>query len=151
MKDGDRPVRSRWLPKTGRGWILLGLVCVGLTLAVALPVYAMGRMMTGVRPISEGQLAASAVGDQVEVALEVTLVPDDGPVSATVLERGDQGVYRRSARTLRVGWGPDTSLVMGRATDIRPGAIVQARGHMTPGELLEADRIVILTGTAVVR
>jgi len=108
-------------------------------------------MMLSARPVSEGQLASSAVGDLVEVALEVTLVHDDEPVTAIVLERSDQGTYRRSGRTLRVHWGPDTSLVMGRATDIRSGAVVQARGRLAAGEVLEADRIVILTGNAAVR
>jgi hypothetical protein len=70
---------------------------------------------------------------------------------ANVLERADQGTYHRSSRTLRVRWGSDTSLVMGRANNVQPGAILQARGHMAIDDLLEADRLVILTGNAVVR
>jgi len=146
----ERP-GPRWLPTTSRGRLALGLVCAGLVLAVALPVYAMSRMMTGARSASEAQLAASAAGDQVEVAVEVTAVPEDGLFVANVLERSDQGTYRRSSRTLSVRWGSDTSLVMGRASDVRPGAILQARGRIATGDFLEADRLVILTGNAVVR
>ena len=141
----------RWLPGTTRGRLILGLVCAGLVLAVALPVYAMGRMMIGAPLASDAQLAAAAAGDQLEVALEVTAVPDEGPFAANLLERSDQGTYHRSTRALRVRWGSETSLVMGRTSDVRPGAILQARGRMTIDDLLEADRLVILTGHAVVR
>jgi hypothetical protein len=149
---GDPAARGlSWLPKTTRGRLILGLVCAGLVLAVGLPVFAMGRMTMGTPTASEAQVTASAAGDQLEIALEVTAAPDGGPFAATVLERSDQGTYRRSSRALRVRWGSDTSLVMGRVNDIRPGAIVQARGRMGIDDLLEADRLVILTGSVVVR
>jgi hypothetical protein len=61
---------SRWLPGITRGRVILVLVCAALVLAVVLPVYAMGRMMMETRPASEAQLAVSAAGDQLEVALE---------------------------------------------------------------------------------
>jgi hypothetical protein len=129
----------------------LGLVGAGLVLAVMLPVYAMSRMMTGARSASEAQMAVSAPGDQVEVAGEVTAALEDRLFVANVLERSDQGTYRRSGRTFRVRWGSDTSLVMGRTSDVRPGAILQARGRLATGDLVEADRLVILTGNAAVR
>jgi hypothetical protein len=62
-------------------------------------------MMTGAPHASEAQLAASAAGDQLEVAVEVTAAPEDGLFVANVLERSEQDTYRRSSRTLRVRWG----------------------------------------------
>ncbi len=134
-----------------RRW-LFAVLGVALLAAVAIPLYGFGRMMMGsATPATEGQLASAGVGQYVEVAYEVTQAPVDAPLVGTVLERSGEGTYRRTERTLQIRWGRETAVVMGQRENVRPGAVLQVGGQLARGDLLVAERVVILTGAVRVQ
>jgi hypothetical protein len=149
LERGSGPGARRWWA-TGRGRLAVGVFAAALLAALALPFYSMSRMM-GPRPVTPAAWAAAAPGTQVDVALEVTAAPPDGPLTATLLEHAGGGGYQRTDRSIRVGWRPDTPVVMGRREDVRPGAVLQARGRVAGADRLDAERLVVLTDNVTVR
>jgi hypothetical protein len=139
-----------------RGRVLIALVVLGLAAAVAVPLSTMSRMGAGARPVTEAELTALGPGQTVDLALEVTRVTGESVTgessfAATLLERAEQGGYRRTGRSLRVRWRPDTAVVMGGREEVRAGAVVQARGRVAGEDLVDAARLVVLTGYAAIR
>jgi hypothetical protein len=63
-----------------------------------------------------------------------------------VLERQTETVYRRSANTVRVAFSASTPVVMGKTSDVQPGAVVHVSGTVGEDQTLNATQIVILTG-----
>jgi len=47
---------------------------------------------------------------------------------------------------LQMRWNADTPIVMGKPQDITTGAVFQVSGQLDAARILNADRIVILTG-----
>ncbi len=92
------------------------------------------------------QLANVAAGDSIDVAIAIGGSPLNGSASGTVLEQVDSSTYRRTDHPLRISFSTETRVVMGKASDIHDGAVIQARGKLTSSGELAAERIVILTG-----
>jgi len=150
----DKP-SSRSSPGRPRSrWILLTVVFVlAIGAALTLPGY-FAAMMMGAPPASQAQLDAAAAGSTVEVAFEVTATPSAGVLSGNFLERTTSGVYQQTGRALTVHWqSGSTPIVMGQAHDVHAGAVLQVRGVTSSGrrDVVEANRIVVLTGSVKVR
>jgi len=133
----------RWWA-TRRGQLLLAAVTAAVITAVAIPRVAMRRMMDA-RTATEDALATAAPGERVDVAIEIASANEES-LSGVLLERVADARYRRTQRTVAMRWTAATQLVMGSRDEIRPGAVVQARGRLCAGAALDADRLVVLTG-----
>ena len=127
------------------GPLLLGLLLVGVIVAIAIP-FSMGfsSMMGGTAPQTASQLAASTPGASAHVALEVTALSSQTLFTGTLLQKNADGTYSRTEKTLSVQWSA-SKLVMGSSSDVKVGAILQASGVLDRNGVLTADQIVILT------
>ncbi|HEX3472615.1 MAG TPA: hypothetical protein VHT28_15650 [Silvibacterium sp.] len=70
-------------------------------------------------------------------------------LTGTLLQRESDTVYRRTVSDTNLVSAiltPKTAVVMGKAEDILPGAIVQISGVLDTNHALQADQVVILTG-----
>jgi len=110
---------------------------------------SIGRAM-GMR--LEANVVASAQfrpGDEGKVVLEATRVASssvEGNVLEKQLEKPSETVYRRTGNTVKIAFDSATPVVMGRASDIREGAVVHITAKMGDDRVLRAERIVVLTG-----
>lgn len=70
-------------------------------------------------------------------------------LTATLLQRESDTVYRRTvsdSNLVSAVMTPNTAVVMGKAEDLVPGAVVQIAGTLDKNHVLRADQVVILTG-----
>ena len=88
--------------------------------------------------------------DSAKIVVEVTEATE-GRIRGKLLEKQDETHYTRTATAAEVAWGKDTALVMGKAEDIRAGAIVHVTGRVAPDRGVQAQQIVILTGYVQVK
>jgi hypothetical protein len=95
-------------------------------------------------PVTLAELAR-APAKPVDVPLEITSA-GDGRYAGRFLERAAKAEYLRSARTLSFTLDDRAKFVMGAVSDLRPGAVVLARGRVRDGTLFDIDRVVVLTG-----
>jgi hypothetical protein len=63
-----------------------------------------------------------------------------------ILEQQHQTLYRRTTNPVEVTWTSDTKLVMGKAENIRAGAVVHVSGTVASDRSIRAQQLVILTG-----
>jgi hypothetical protein len=68
-----------------------------------------------------------------------------GAYTAELLERIDDTTYRATGKTIRLALAPETKVVMGAASDVNPGAVVQLKGTLDANRVVHANRVVILT------
>ena len=118
--------------------------------AVMVPAYLLSRMMAAT-PMTEAQVSAAAPGMKIEATLEVTATPTDDSFQGILLERQSDGSYQHTRRTLSVRWRADTSVVMGKKTDVHRGAVIQVNGQSRADGSVDAERIVILSGYVKVK
>jgi hypothetical protein len=74
-----------------------------------------------------------------------------GQIRGKLLEKRDETHYARTANPAEVSWGKQTALVMGKAEDIRAGAILHVTGTISTDRSVRARQIVILTGYVQVK
>ena len=84
-------------------------------------------------------------GDETKVVVEITTVVSQN-IEGSVLEKQSETIYRRSGNTIRVSFDPSTPVVMGKTSDIHPGALVHITATMGNDHILRAKQIVVLTG-----
>jgi hypothetical protein len=139
VRSGAR--RTRWI----------ALVLVILSVAITASWMAMKRMMR-VEPTTVAELARGRTG-RIEIALEVTGTRADATCDATMLEPDDAGgtAYHRTRWALHVGIDARTQVVMGQRSDLHTGAVAIARGTVQGDDIIDVDRIVVLTGQVTVR
>ncbi|HET8626153.1 MAG TPA: hypothetical protein VFL91_01970 [Thermomicrobiales bacterium] len=104
-------------------------------------------------PMTLEELRAAPAGATVNVTVEVTALPADGLLAGVVGEPGAGDPFRavrRTAHPLRVRWGADTKVVMGKPDDIRPGALLRVRGTLRPEREVAAEGIAIITNVATI-
>ncbi|HEX5501134.1 MAG TPA: DUF4346 domain-containing protein [Thermomicrobiales bacterium] len=104
-------------------------------------------------PMTLAELRAAPAGATVNVTVVVTAVPADGLLAGVVGEPGAGDPFRavrRTAHPLRVRWGADTKVVMGKPDDIRPGALLRVRGTLHPAGEVAAEGIAIITRVATI-
>ena len=138
--------RHGWFGTARRRWLILaGLLVIGLLAAIIVPVLV-SRTMIGPAPDSVQRVAGATSGEHITAILEVTAVSTDGLLSGRVLERKSETLYQRTDHMLQIRWNADTPIVMGKPQDITTGAVFQVSGQLDAARILNADRIVILTG-----
>jgi hypothetical protein len=143
--------RRSWFGTARRRWLILGgLLVVGLLAAVIVPVLV-SRAMMGAAPDSAQRVAGATSGEHINAVLEVTTVSTDGLLSGWVLERQAETLYQRTDHILQMRWNADTPIVMGKPQDITTGAVFQVSGQLDAARILNADRIVILTGYVTIQ
>jgi hypothetical protein len=144
--------RHGWFGTARRRWLILGgLLVVGLLAAVIVAVLASRMMMMGSAPDSAQRVAGATSGEHITAVLEVTTVSTDGLLLGRVLERRSETLYQRTDHILQMRWNADTPVVMGQPHDLITGAVFQVSGQMDAARILNADRIVILTGYVTVQ
>ncbi|HYM07368.1 MAG TPA: hypothetical protein VEU11_12475 [Terriglobales bacterium] len=142
---------SAFFSKTHRTWIL---VCTALALLSALAVWRTSekaaKMESAVSAVGQDRFQSLKPGELTKVVMEVL---DSSPesVKGRLLERQTETVYARSETLAEAAIDTHTSFVMGKASDIHPGAILHVSGAVTPTRSIQARQIVILTGYVHVR
>jgi hypothetical protein len=91
------------------------------------------------------QLDQVKSGEEVKVVLEVTSSAAQN-LRGTLLDKQTETLYKRSGRVTEVVWDADTKIVMGKAADIHPGAVIHVSGTVVVGDKIKARQIVILSG-----
>jgi tetrahydromethanopterin S-methyltransferase subunit A len=102
-------------------------------------------------PMNATELAAATPGMSVNVALAITGLPAPDLLDGEFLQADEAepfSAYRRTGQDVQVRWSPTTEFAMGEAADLQVGALARARGVMGERRLIEAERLVILTGVA---
>jgi uncharacterized protein DUF5666 len=124
---------------------LTGVVGLGGIAWIVGDVWMRAGMM---RPAATPPAMVVAARDGEQVRAVVRLRAADGRSAYTVelLDKVDDTTYRKSATVVRVAIAAETSFVMGALADLKPGAIVQVSGTMDSGGVVQAKKIVILTG-----
>src|SRR5271154_2967770 len=131
--------------RTTRIWIILLTALALLSfLAVRRSVgKAMGMRAETTAGTSPAELK---VGDEAKVVLEVTSVAPAASLEGNVLEKQTETEYRRTGNTVKVAFDATTPVVMGKASDLRQGAVVHVTAKMGSDHMLHASQIVVLTG-----
>ena len=130
-------------------WILMLAALAALSL-----VYVWGgagkmlRMQT--QAANNAEFAQLKPEDDAKIVLEVAETTA-GRIRGKLLERQDETHYARTGKPAEVAWGKDTAFVMGKAEDVRAGAIVHVTGKVAADHSVAAQQIVILTGYVQVK
>lgn len=91
------------------------------------------------------QLDQVKPGEEVKVVLEVTSFAGQ-TLKGALLDKQTETLYKRSGRVAEVAWDADTKIVMGKAADIHPGAVIHVTGAVVAGDRIKARQIAILSG-----
>lgn len=138
--------RTTWI------FLLAGLAALSLGFAWR-GAGRMIRMHTEVASI--GEFAVLKADDETKIVIEIAEASGgadaDGRIRGKLLEKRDETHYSRTDNPAEVSWGKETALVMGKAEDIRAGAIVHVTGRMSGDRRVLAKQIVILTGYVQVK
>lgn len=127
------------------GLVAIGLSAIGL---IAGTVAAFQSM--SVAPAASADVRSGRSAAPVDVALEINRVQGD-TTEAVVLDKVNDTTFARSRRMLTLQLGQATRFIMGGRANIRPGAVVMARGRVRSATLGDVDRVVILTSYVHVR
>lgn len=130
--------QQRWLARAG-------LIAILLIVAAAAAASMMAMRSMRAQPITAAELRRSAPVKPVDVAIEITAA-QGARYSGRLLESSGKSRYRRTATALSFTLRDDVQLVMGDRADLRPGAVVMARGRLRNSTLANVDRVVMLTG-----
>jgi hypothetical protein len=85
-------------------------------------------------------------GEEIKVVLEITAVSPAASIEGSVLEKQSESIYRRTASKLNMTFDSSTPVLMGKAPDLHPGAVVHITAKMADDRILHAQQIVVLTG-----
>ena len=127
-----------------RSFAKAGIIVVLLMAAAGAAVSIMGMQSMGAKPVTAPELRQATPTQLVDVALEISSAQANR-YSGTVLESSGKNTYRRMAGTLSFALSKNASLIMGRHSDLRPGAVVIARGRVQSSALADVSRVVVLT------
>jgi hypothetical protein len=130
-------------------WILMLAALAALSLAFVWS--GAGRMMRmQTRAASSAEFAQLKAEDETKIVIEVSEA-SEGRIRGKLLEKQDETHYSRTSTLADVSWGKDTVLAMGKAEDMRAGAIVHVTGKVAEDRSVRARQIVILTGYVQVK
>jgi len=128
-------------------FLLVGLA----TLSLVFVWRGAGRMMSmQTRAIGGAEFAQLRAGEEAKIVIEVTEAAHDR-IRGRLLEKQDETHYARTANLADFAWDNDTKIVMGKAEDIRAGAVVHVTGKVAPDHRVQAGQIVILSGYVQVK
>lgn len=85
-----------------------------------------------------------------KIVVEVVEV-SGGKIHGKLVEKKDETHYARTVNDANVSWGKETAFVMGKAEDVRAGAVVHVTGKIGADRAVQATQIVILTGYVQVK
>jgi hypothetical protein len=143
---------SAFFFKTNRTWIL---VCTALALLSALAVWRVSekaaKMESAVSAVGRDRFESLKPGELTKVVMEVVDSSPPGTIKGRLLERQTETVYKRSGTLAEAAFDANTSFVMGKVSDIHPGAVLHISGAVTPSRTIQARQIVLLTGYVQVR
>jgi hypothetical protein len=129
-----------------RRWTLFCMAVVAIALFALWNVGRRAMNMQTAAAANTGQEMSDAKpGTQLKAVLQLTAV-GNGSAEGTVLEKRSETAYHKSGEHMRVTFPRDVSVVMGSAGDIRNDAVVHVTGTVGSDKVLQAIRIVILTG-----
>ena len=136
--------------RTNRIWIAL-LVALALLAFLAMR-HSLGKAMrmqaeTTAAPF----LSQLKPGQEAKIVLEVTAVAPAASVEGSVLDKESETVYHRTANSMKILFDATTPVVMGKAEDIHPGAVVHITAKMASDHTVHASQIVVLTGYVKVK
>jgi hypothetical protein len=131
--------------RTARIWIVL---------LVALAVLSFLAMRRGIGKAAQMKTETTSVlsaaqlkpGDEMKVVLEVTAVVPDASLTGNLLQKQTETVYRQTGEKVKIAFDPATPVVMGKASDVREGAVVHITAKIADDGIARAQRIVVLTG-----
>jgi hypothetical protein len=131
--------------RTARIWIVL---------LVALAVLSFLAMRRGFGKAAQMKTETTSVlsaaqlkpGDEMKVVLEVTAVVRDASLTGNLLQKQTETVYRQTGNKVKLAFDPATPVVMGKASDVREGAVVHITAKIADDGIARAQRIVVLTG-----
>lgn len=147
--DQDRPLRPREIPSEG---LEAAAPSQEVPAQGATPAPATRPSMSQIQPpVTLAQLETTAPGTSVNIVLAVTDLPAADLLGGSFLEADEAepfNAFRRTPRRLQIQWTPATPIVMGGSADIAVGALVRVHGRLGEGQLVVAERLVILTHVA---
>lgn len=83
--------------------------------------------------------------------IELTAIVPAESIEGRVLQKQDETNYQRTSDIEKIHFTSTTPIVMGKASDLRPGAVVHVTSKLDSDRVLRASQIVILTGYVNVR
>lgn len=120
--------------------------------ALAVPTIAFVRTMSpSSQPAaSQSQLGRAQVGDPIRAVVELDQRTGSGTFAATFLEPRGSNSYQVTRQRLRIELAPGSSVAMGDASSLRPGAVVQVSGRVSAADAIEVHQAMVLTGYVTV-
>jgi hypothetical protein len=100
------------------------------------------------------QFSSTPLGQQVNVVIEVTALPEEHLLEGTLAEPSEEDPWRSFRRTqhvLLVRWSSATQVAMGSTQHFQPGALLRARGTLWLRDEVEAEGIAVLTKVATIQ
>ena len=140
---------SIFIKSNRAGWIfLLSALAVASLVFVWRGAGRMMRMQT--QAASNAEFAQLKADDATKIVLEI-VEASPGKIHGKLLEKKDETHYARTANAADVIYGKETAFVMGKAEDVRAGALVHVTGKIAADRTVQATQIVILTGYVQVK
>ena len=137
------------LKNTRPAWIFMLAALAALSLAFVWK--GAGRMMNmQTRAATAFEFDQLKPQDATKIVVEVTDA-SELRIRGRLLDKQDETHYVRTTNQAEVVWNKDTPIVMGKADDIHPGAIVHITGKVAADRSVQAQQIVILTGYVQVK
>jgi hypothetical protein len=131
--------------RSGVLWTTAILACAAAIGAVGADI---SRRAAGMKPgtMASAMVLAATPGTTAKAVVRLERPDGQNSYAAELLESSDGAVWRDTTKRLRIILAGNTAVAMGGASDVRPGAIVEASGAMDTKHALHAARVVILTG-----
>jgi len=144
--------RQTWAALLRKRWAIFLLVMVlVVTVLIGIVASAAIQGMMRVSSSSAIQFNAASLGDEVEIIFEVASMPSSSLLVGQFVEPNEDNTYRRASDTLNITLQSDTRIIMGQASDVQPGAVLQISGVKSAADSVTATRLVILTGYVTIR
>jgi hypothetical protein len=126
-------------------WIIL-LAALALLSILAMRRSLGKAMMMRAEATIDASPAQLKVGDKVKFVLKIKAATPAGSIEGETLEKQTETVYRRTGNTIKIAYDAATPVVMGKASDVREGAVVHVTAKVANDRVLHAEQIVVLTG-----
>jgi len=129
-----------------RRWLVVEAVVL---LLLGGAVWNVGRRafrMEAAAASTDRSIAQLAPGSKTKLVLELKSAGGKNSAQGVLLEKQSKDLYRRTGNAVRVTFGPNTAVVMGKPDGIQAGAVVHVTGTVAEDASVAASQIVILTG-----
>jgi tetrahydromethanopterin S-methyltransferase subunit A len=106
------------------------------------------------RVASWEEFTSMSVGRQVDVVMEVRVVPEEHLLQGTFVQPGPAGdwtTYHRTEYPMSIRWSSATRVAMGSPKDFQPGAVLRTTATLRAGQEVEAMAIAVLTRVVTIQ